>query len=254
MNTILRDSVPPGHSHQQRLDVAGQLASLILDKHGDTVVAIVVFGTTAIEQDGPYSDLDMTVVTYDDIGGHSKSYSFNGLQINLDYQTIEESLEEAREPHAGGCWVRCLSLYDPNNMVAQFREVFEDVTRDECGQAFVGIMQDDLATDIGKIRNAIIAQDRAMLIKTLQHFGEQVCRALCIINGNHDVTGTARLRDETKTLSLLPPKFAEEIDRATGATPATEQEMYGAAEDLWAGMVQIAREEGLEWEFQHLLA
>jgi kanamycin nucleotidyltransferase len=254
MNIALRDSVPAGHSHQQRLDVAGQLASLILDKHGNTVVAIVVFGTTAIEQDGPYSDLDMTVVTRDDIGGHSKSYPFLGLQINLDYQTIEESFEEAREPHAGGCWVKCLSLYDPHDMVAKFGRAFRNVTRVECGQAFATIMQDNLATDIGKIRNSIIAQDRASLIKSLQHFGEQVCRVLCIINGNQDVTGTARLRDETKALGLLPPGFPDQIDKVTGANPVTEQEMYEAAEDIWAGIIQIARREGLEWEARHLRA
>jgi len=79
-------------------------------------------------------------------------YPFNGLQINLDYQTIEESLEEACEPHAGGCWMSCLSLYDPDNRVARFREAFGNVTCDECDQAFVAVMQDELSTYIGKIR------------------------------------------------------------------------------------------------------
>ncbi|MBV9850293.1 MAG: hypothetical protein JO250_11510 [Armatimonadetes bacterium] len=253
MNVTLRDSVPVGHAHQQRLEVARQLVSLILDRHGGTVAAIVIFGTTAIEQDGPYSDLDMTVVTDIDLGGESKCYPCQGLQINLDYQTVAESLEEAREPHAGGCWLTCLPLYDPRGVVAQFQEAFEGIARDECDRAFVTLLRDDLATGIGKIRNAIVAQDRAALLRSLQHFGEQMCRALCILNGSHAVTGTARLRDETKTLRLLPPQFAERIDMVLGTTPATEQAMYDAAEDLWASMIQIARERGLTWEAPHLL-
>lgn len=240
--------MPAGHSHQQRLDAARQLVALILEEHGDTVAAIVVFGTTAIGLDGPYSDLDMTVVTRRDIGGHSKCYPCNGLQINLDYQTVEESFEEAREPHAGGCWVTCLPLYDPTGIVARFRKAFEGITISECDQAFMAAMRDGLATSIGKIRNAVVSQDRAAFLNALQDFSECVCRALCIINGNHDITGTTRLRDETKTLAWLPVGFSEQIDQVTGATPVTEQEMYEAAEDLWAGMVEIAQRKGLKWE------
>ena len=254
MNTALRESAPAGHSHRQRLEAAGKLAALILERHGDTVVAIVALGTTAIGQDGPYSDLDMTVVTRRDIGGHSKCYPCDGLQINLDYQTVEESFEEAREPHMGGCWANCLPLHDPTGLAARLREAFEGVSAGECDRAFAAAMGDGPATYIGKVRNAVVSQDRAALLSALQGFGECVCRALCIINGNHAVTGTARLRDETKTLALLPAGFSEQIDQVTGAVCVTEQGMYEAAEDLWAGMAGIARRKGLRWEQPSLQA
>jgi predicted nucleotidyltransferase len=122
MQVNLRDSVPVGHSHEQRMELARQLASLILEEHDAAVAAIVIFGTTAIGLDGPYSDLDVTVVTQSDLGHHSQCYLYDRLQINLDYQNIEESLAEASEPHMRGCWITYLPLYDPENGLLAFNK------------------------------------------------------------------------------------------------------------------------------------
>ncbi len=42
-----------------------------IDKHGNAIRAIGIYGTTAIRLDGPYSDLDMTFITRIDLGHES---------------------------------------------------------------------------------------------------------------------------------------------------------------------------------------
>ena len=119
MKINLKPTITNGQTHQDRLDAARRLSALIVEKHSDAIAAVVIAGSTAVNCDGPYSDLDMTVVTYPNISDQTKCYTCNGLTINLDYQTMEESIEEANEPYVGGCWRDVLSIYDPHDVVAQ---------------------------------------------------------------------------------------------------------------------------------------
>ncbi len=61
MDIRLRDDLPAGVSHEQRIAVARELAARIVARHGPAVAAIAIYGTTSINADGPYSDLDMTI-------------------------------------------------------------------------------------------------------------------------------------------------------------------------------------------------
>jgi len=181
VDVILRKDLGPGHSHQQRLAIARRLAERVLARHGGAVVAIVVFGSTAVGADGPYSDLDVTVVTHEDLGTHSKCYPCEGLQINLDYQTAEESFDEAREPHEGGCWLTCVPLYDPGGLTRELASACRAVGQHACREAFLRIVRDDLSTAVGKARNAVASKDRPSLIGALCAFSRAACRALCIL-------------------------------------------------------------------------
>jgi kanamycin nucleotidyltransferase len=248
MDIRLRDNLPAGVSHEQRLAVARELASRVVAQHGEAVAAITIYGTTSIGVDGPYSDLDMTIVTYPDIGHETKCYTHAGLTINLDYQTVEESMEEARDPNEGGPWMTVQVLYDPHGVIEQFRQTWRSLSRNDCRQQFVRYMRDHLVTNIGKIRNAAIAGDRAMFINAACGMAHDTCRALCMLNDKTYVTGSgARLFRETMKLKILPENFIQLIEIVSGAWPASDQEIYDAAEDLWAGMQRLAEQQGLQW-------
>jgi hypothetical protein len=253
MNVIVRKGLSAGHSHQHRLAVARQLAGRVLARHGEAVVAIVLCGSTAVGADGPYSDLDVTVVTREDIGGQSKCYPFEGLQINLDYQTVEESFEEAREPHGGGCWLACTPLYDPAGRTRELASAYRAIGPEACREAFLRVVRGELSTSIGKVRNAALAGDRASFLAAVCAFGEAACRGLCMLNGNRPVTGNASLIDEAKALPLLPARFGELIDVISGAVPSCEQVMYDSVEEVWAGLLDVVKGLGLRWQESDLL-
>jgi hypothetical protein len=75
-----------------------------------------------------------------------------------------------------------------------------------------------------------------------------------VLNDNADVTGMARLRNETEKLPLLPSDFARLIDVVSGATSATDQQITDADESLWARMRCLCRERDLVWEEDELHA
>lgn len=252
MNIHLSSTRPDGFSHEQRLDAARSLASLVVERHGDAIAAVVVAGSAAVDLDGPYSDLDMTVVTHAGLSDQTKCYTWRGLTINLDYQTIDESLEEARQPYEGGCWRDVLSLYDSNQTVQRLAEESRRVSIDACREAFATAMGDSLVTYVGKVRNSAISGDRQQLIEAAIKFGEDCCVALLGLNDNQAVTGSTRILAATKRLPLLPDRFAELIDIVRAAVPSTEQQLYDAVESLWLGLHRLAAQHGISWETQEL--
>jgi hypothetical protein len=253
MDVAVRKDVGPGHSHEHRLAVARRLAARVLDRHGEAVVAIALVGSAATGADGPYSDLDVTVMTREDVGDQSKCYPLEGLQINLDYQTVEESFAEAREPHGGGCWLACVPLYDPAGLTRELASAHRAVGPEACREAFLRLVRDDLSTLVGKARNAALAGDRASFLAALCAFGRAACRALCVLNGNRSATGEAGLIALAKSLAILPPRFGELIDVISGAVPSCDQAMYDSLEEAWAGIRTIVEGLGLRWQESDLL-
>jgi kanamycin nucleotidyltransferase len=203
-----------------------------LGKHGAKILGVGIYGTTAVGLDGPYSDLDMTFITRTDLGHESAVIARDGLLLNLDHQTWDESVAEATDPELAGTWADFPVLYDSGGLFPTLRGMADALTDEDHARAFARKVAGDVATVLGKIRNAVVAADRASFLWACQAYVDAVCGALCLRSRRY-VTGRARLREETKRLSVVPGSFAALIDAVSGARPATDQEAYDAAEALW---------------------
>ena len=101
--TELRAGIERGYSHDERLQVARRITEMCLRAHGGKIAAVGIAGSTAVHRDRPYSDLDMTILTNEDLGSNTKCYCLNGMSVVLDYQSISESIaSEASVPGSGG--------------------------------------------------------------------------------------------------------------------------------------------------------
>jgi KNTase C-terminal domain len=222
----------PAKSHDERIAAAHAAMAEAMAKHGSTLLGVGIYGMTALCLDGPYSDLDITFITRTDIGHESTVVARQGLLLNLDYQTWDESVAEARDPELAGAWADFLVLHDPDGLFPRLRAIADSLTEEDYARAFTTKVADDVATNLGKIRNAVVAADRAGFLWACQAYSEAVCRAICLRN-RHYATGRARLREVTKQLPIVPAGFASLIDEISGAHPTTDQQAYDAAEILW---------------------
>jgi hypothetical protein len=223
----------PGKSHDERIAAAHAAMTEAMAKHGSMLLAVGIYGTTAIGLDVPFSDLDMTFMTRADLGYESTVIVREGLLLNLDYQTWDESVAEARVPELAETWTDLLELRDPDDLFPRLRAIADSLTDEDYFKAFTRKVADDVATILGKIRNAVAFSDRAGFLSACQAYSEAVCRAICLRN-RHYVTGQARLREATKQLAILPAGFAALIDNVSGVYLTTGQQAYDAAEQHWA--------------------
>jgi kanamycin nucleotidyltransferase len=228
----LSAAVGSGRSHWDRVAAAQRIMADALIQHGTAILAVGIYGTTAIGLDGPYSDLDVTFITRIDIGHESAATTQDGLILNRDYQTWDESFAEAKDPELAGTWADFLVLHDPDGLFPALRAIADALTYEDYARAFARKVADNVATTLGKIQNAVVAADRAFFLWSCQAYSAAVCRAICLRNRQY-VTGLARLREMAKRMPVVPDGFATLIDTVSGAHAATDQEAYDAAEVLW---------------------
>jgi kanamycin nucleotidyltransferase len=233
LNIRLKAEAGPGRSHEERVAAAQRIMADGMNRHGPEILGVGIYGTTAIGLDGPYSDLDMTFITRVDIGHESVVFAQDGLLLNLDYQTWAESVAEARDPELAGTWADFLVLYDPDRLFSALRAIAASLPDEEYARAFANKVADDVATALGKIRNAVVAEDRASFLWACQSYSEAVCRAISLRNRRY-VTGRARLCEMVKQMPVVPNGFTTLIDTVSGIIQSTDQGAYDAAEVLWA--------------------
>jgi kanamycin nucleotidyltransferase len=252
MGVVLKPGIASGRTHDQRLSIARQIADMCIAKHGDRIAAICVYGSTAVDLDLPYSDLDMTVLTRVDLDRETRCYTHDGLTINLDYQTIEDTIrEEVDVPGEAGCWTSVLVLHDPERVVDDLRARYGRLSEDDYRRRFATLMADHLPTAIGKVRNGVIAKARSHFLWALHDFGDVTCKALRLLNRRY-VTAQRAMVPACQRFEDLPQGFAELMDLVLGETEASDQVRYEAVETLWEGMQDLAAERGVEWEARDL--
>ena len=61
MDAKLLPHIPPGHWRDERLQIARKIADLCIERHGDAVSAVGVYGATAVALNALYSDTTETV-------------------------------------------------------------------------------------------------------------------------------------------------------------------------------------------------
>lgn len=76
-------------THEERMELAGRLCALIIERYEDTVLAVFVTSSTARGLDLGFSDLELTAVHGDGTAPVSRSYYYRGILIEVEH--LEES-------------------------------------------------------------------------------------------------------------------------------------------------------------------
>src|SRR5690348_868604 len=75
-------------THDERLQIAREAANRILEKYGEQISAIAIYGSTAKKEDRSHSDLDMWVATSRPIED-LRFFVYKGIAISIAWDTEE---------------------------------------------------------------------------------------------------------------------------------------------------------------------
>src|SRR5713226_2726253 len=82
-------------SNEQRVELARQISTQLLETYKSAVLAVYICGSTAKKLDRPYSDLEMICVVRDGTEIPIKYYVYDGLLVEIDYPQESEYLKVA---------------------------------------------------------------------------------------------------------------------------------------------------------------
>jgi hypothetical protein len=155
--------------HDERVRLAGELAELLVERHGPAAIAAVgVHGSVARGDDTGESDLELAVVTAGpEVEVPDRSLRYRGTVVDLGAIAADAYLEEAS--HIGPAWplaadqyVNHLAVRDPGGFFHKLKHVHEAAVEEAGPEVFAAAAGLDLVQLLsweGKARAAELAGD-----------------------------------------------------------------------------------------------
>lgn len=241
-------------THEERMELAGRLRDLILERYGDTVLAIFVTSSTARGLDLEFSDLELTAVHRDGASPTDRSYYHQGILIEVSH--IEESKilaprMHSRWPETAGEYRSRILLYERDGWTERLDAALDAADSADRVQAQRSALL-DLLEFRDKLRNARLIGDEIFFRAIAFFFADSVANFILFINGRHMVTTRWFFRQALESPEQ-PPRFRELLEILLGVRPAGVDEVAAAGEALVEGVLAIAAVHGIAVESEELL-
>ena len=75
-------------THEQRVETAEKLASLLLAKYGDEILLGGIYGSVAKETDTDYSDLEMFFIVKDESSAKTFNFAFRSIPVHVEVKKL----------------------------------------------------------------------------------------------------------------------------------------------------------------------
>ena len=241
-------------THEERLQIARELAQKILDKHGENVTAIAIYGSTAKGEDGPYSDLDIWVATRQPIDD-TRFFAYRGLPISINWDTEEGRIKSAG--HVTSFWPMeadefrsYVVLFERGDFIKRLHEAATDLKEEDFATSAQVRMARTLES-MNKVRQAWERGDSYTLLAQGRVLAWNVAMTLGVLNRRYYPSGRG-FYQASKEMPLQPKDYPRLLDLAGGFTTVEPDEIYRAGMELWDNLAQLVTELGISWDFDEM--
>lgn len=230
------------HTHEQRVEIARRISKLVLDKYGDDILGIFVYGSTSKNLDRPYSDLEISVIVRDGLEIPMKYYLLNGLVIQIEYVQSSVSLRAAEKVTSNWHWEadqhrNRIVLYERGRW---FRELDEAISRNEAENRSEAIRKSFMmmTESMASLKNDLLTNNRNGILMRGRTIAEDAARLVLLLSRKY-VTTTSWFWKITFDAPKKPNDFKKLVEKMSGFVPTTEKEVAAASERLYKEIYEL---------------
>ncbi|QSS98678.1 KNTase domain-containing protein [Pontibacillus sp. ALD_SL1] len=227
-----------------------------LNMYGRDIVAIGVYGSVGIGNAGPYSDIEMHIVTKD--GVQLESYEFIYPPYKLEIGSIERSkiLAKAKRyectwPIWAGSFINVHPVYDPEG----FFETLKAYPYSHTEEEKMGVMREFMIWEpyecMGKIRNAY-TKGHLTYIPQGAHQLLRKASLLIGLQNNRFYSTQSKMFEEAMQLPSKPAGFNELALLVLSGDLTDSELVYKHCEELWKGLNNWFDELGIQYKIASL--
>lgn len=237
-------------THAERLALAPLIKQRILDKHGDQVVAIAIYGSVAKNEDGAYSDLELWAVLHDPFASEEHLSVVNGIVVDVSYLAEGRMLELARRvtprwPLEIDAQRVYTPLWERDTFFTRLQHAAEQVNDADFAQAIQHQMLRSYEV-IGKLENGYA---RSAYHEVLQSGRDIAFNTVMIIGlANRRYYPSMReLYPRSKQMPLRPAHYDDLVEQAGNFTTTNVEEVRQATLLLWEHVQTFVAELEIVW-------
>ncbi|MGO4262908.1 kanamycin nucleotidyltransferase C-terminal domain-containing protein [Lysobacter sp. TAB13] len=244
---------PQSVTGEQRRELVDDIVEQLRRRHGERLLAVALYGSTARQSDGPYSDVELWAVLDDGAFGADFDESLEWVhgrgkaEVNLmSRTTVEAFAREVDERWAltHGQFVHARALWiapDHGTLIETLRSLAAHPDDDAVDRAMAEAVVGELYELVGKLRNRFARKPLALLAG---EFAEQLA---CLIGlaERHVFVSAGTLFDEAADLPA-PDGATALFKLVAKGDLSDEAEITAAIERVWVGMEAWAGEVALD--------
>ncbi|MDJ0333034.1 kanamycin nucleotidyltransferase C-terminal domain-containing protein [Planococcus sp. S3-L1] len=247
---------PVSTTRKEKLEMIHTIKERLLVAHGDAILAIGAYGSIALKTDGPFSDIELHVITK--VANQLESFEFiyDKFKIELstkDHRTFIKQAKEVDDSWAikAGVFIHILPIHDPTHLFEQVKDLpFEalDANRRDIMKEF---MVWEPYETIAKIRNNYSSGNLNYLDIGARDLLWQSAKLIGLANKTF-YTARARTFKESVELASIPSGYKKLLNFITEGQLQDKEKFYFLCEDLWTGLNEWYINMGLDYRLKEL--
>lgn len=242
---------PASTSRTEKLDFMDRIKKMLLNKYEENIEAIGVYGSIAQEKDGPYSDIELHVISRDGVDIPGYELIHHPFKIEISAMQKSEWLEKASRVDDSwaikvGSFLHITSLFDPNHLFEKAKSTALSVSDETIQNAIREFMIWEPYETMGKIRNSYRTNNLSYLPRAVFDFTWQVAKLIGLFNKQYYSTRALTL-EESITKSIKPEGYSELAEKVICGELSDKEELYRLCENLWTGLNELLEELGIDY-------
>ncbi|WP_456276360.1 kanamycin nucleotidyltransferase C-terminal domain-containing protein [Bacillus sp. AK128] len=247
---------PRPTSREEKIDMIDKIKDRLLKVYGDEVLAIGAYGSIALGTDGPYSDIELHVVTRDGTSLKGYEFVYDPFKIEISFKQKKKLLEQAVEVDdswsiKAGVFTNILAIYDPKNIFEELRELPLQVSDIAIKKVMREFMIWEPYETMGKIRNNYVGKNVSYIPMGATDLVWQTSKLIGL--ANRQIFSTrARVYEESLVMKSRPFGFEELVRKVMEGKLGDIEQVYTLCENLWMGLNEWYEELGITYKLNKL--
>lgn len=242
---------PIATTRTQKLEMIELLKERLLQSYGNQILAIGAYGSIALESEGPFSDIELHVITKDT--QLIESFEFVYGKFKIEIASIEKSLFFAKAKKLDDSWaikagayINILPIYDPDDVFGQVQHFPMEISDTAIKELMKEFMVWEPYETIAKIRTNYHNGNLAYLTLGAHDLLWQTAKLIGLANKCYYST-RARMFEESLEMQSLPSGYKELLNLFVDGKLEDKEQVYHLCENLWTGLNQWYEKMGLDY-------
>jgi len=232
---------------EERRANAKKIAEKLIQLHGENILAIGLYGSVARGDCGPYSDVEIFVLTEKPIHIKENALVVNGVIYFIYCDMLEHVLEELKQADdhlaVQPKYLTALWLYDPHNVRERILKAIKEIPDEQYHEAAQYALH-GLYEYYCKLQNACARKDLINAIYALDTMLSIAAMLVAIINRKQYLTENSFYTQHVE-FAKLPQGYSKYVEKVRLNKVRELDEVCETGRGLWASLLKIAQENGI---------
>lgn len=247
---------PAATMREDKMGFINRIKDRLLERHGADILAIGLYGSVAQGIDGPYSDIELRVITKDGVSLPTHEFIYHPFKIEIGMKQKHEAWQSASAVDdswaiKAGAYVHLQAIYDPEHLLDELRKLPMQASDDAIRDVMKEFMIWESYETMGKIRNSKQAGNHGYLPLGAKDLAWQSAKLIGLANKTFYNT-RARTFEESLRMPSRPDGYEQLVELVMSGHLHDTELVYERCENLWTGLNRWYDEMGIKYRVEEL--